>query len=364
MDEEDERTPEKPVHPVEFVAVVALLLAIETALALELYRGADPGLLALLHLAATGVAAAWCWGLRRRQREWALPALIVIGTGFFGPLAPLCGLLTFPLFWVFRRGAEPFDVWFASLYPDDPYSAAVNAHREVMSQGGPTATGEPTAPFVDILRHGTSEQKIAMIALLARKFHPAFGPVLIQALADPVPAIRVQAATAVNKIEREFLARMARHERRAAARPQDPAAQRALARQYDDYAFAGILTAEREAELRRRALDTWLRYNSLVPGDEDAWLAIGRLLMRLEQYDVAARWFEDAIEDGRASEDIRLWYLECLYELGRTEELRAHARRILADIENSEEVPADVVDAVRLWAGAGPSEAARVEAAR
>ena len=74
-------------------------------------------------------------------------------------------------------------------------------------------------PFNDILSGGSVVQKQLALAKIARYFRPNLAPLLLQAIHDPDAAVRVQAATAMARIERDFMKRRMDLEKKLAGQP-------------------------------------------------------------------------------------------------------------------------------------------------
>src|SRR5262249_46794320 len=108
-------------------------------------------------------------------------------------------------------------------------------------------------PFQDILSGGTVLQKQMAIAKITRYFRPSFAPLLRQASQDANAAGRVQAATALAKLEHDFTLQAMQMTKAQKASPEDRAAQIKLATLYDNYAQAGLLDEESQRSLREKA---------------------------------------------------------------------------------------------------------------
>ncbi len=351
-----------PMPALEFLLVSLFAAAVECALAYAMSKAPQAAFWVVLgHLALSILYGLWVLTVYRRDREWGLPALVALTLPVFGLLAPAAAIVVWPLHKWYARQAIPFEEWYASLFPEIRSSLAVDQYQAIVrgERGGDGAV----APFIDVLRRGTTDKKIAVIALLSKNFRPEFAPVLRMALSDDAAAIRVQAATAVAKIEDRFVKRAQTLEAELERSPDDLKVKRQLAELYDSYAFTGIMDAGRERTNRQKALDLWIEVFEADPGNAEAWIAVGRLLMRLRQHKVAARWFSDAIRTGNASAQVAAWYMEALFELGRSEELRDVARAYLRQIERARteletpdlDVPHNVLEAARYWAGETPS---------
>lgn len=337
----------------EFLAITSFAAVIEGGLAWAVHGVPDGTIWALLaHIMMTALYGLWVLTVARRDREWGFPAITAMMLAVSGPLAPMTALAVWPLYKWYESQAIPFEEWYASLFPEIRSSLAADQYQAIMR--GERSGESAVASFIDVLRRGSTDKKIAVIALLSKNFRPDFAPVLKLALSDETAAIRVQAATAVAKIEDRFVKQVQKIEAALNRAQDDLALKRELAMLYDAYAFTGILDAGRERSNREKALDLWIEVFEADPTNEEAWISVGRLLMRLKQHDVAANWFVDSVRGGHTTADVAAWYMEALFLLGRTSELRQVARDNLAKIEHAGDMPREVLEAARFWAGEAP----------
>jgi tetratricopeptide (TPR) repeat protein len=170
-------------------------------------------------------------------------------------------------------------------------------------------------------------------------------------LNDPSNSIRVQAATAVAKIENQFMERLMRISEAVDLYPNDAKVKLVQAEHYDNYAFTGILDAERERINRRRALKHYQEYLELQPNDVAVRVKVGRLMLREKRNAEAADWFAESIERGYSSDSMMVWYLEALYASGRFNELRANAEKLAPRLNNYDDMRSTLLNAIRMWAG-------------
>ncbi len=347
-------------HVLQVAAVAATTLAAECCMVYACLRGLAWQFPLAAHLAVMAGLAAWCrWspGLRADVR---LPLLLTATTAALGPFGAAGTLATMSLTRWYMRKAVPFEEWYASLFPDTRQRAGDDLAARI-ANADLTAPGSLT-PFAEILAFGSLAQKQALIALINQQFRPAFGPILKRALTDGNNAVRVQAATAMNKLENSMLERTLQLIRLKRESPRDVKASGALARHYDEYVHSGILDAGREEEFRAQALEGYRLCVGAEPGDMESWLAGGRLLLRGKFYAEAADWMERAMQAGLATPQAGLWYMESLYNLGRFGQLREFARGCRERMETVRDLPPAAFEAVRLWGSQEP--AAPVEGAR
>lgn len=350
-------------HGATFVLMALVTAAIEVGL-LALVRDApDSWPLAIaLHVATCLVLIVGTLARRDERDEHRLFETLAATLPFFGPLAPILLLAVYPVYLRFRATATPFAVWYRQLFPEGEPVLAAQLYQAIMRREVPRGDYSPVVSYMDVMNHGTIEQRIAVVATVARNFRPVFAPVLKAALADANPEVRVQAATAIAKLTDDFVGRVQGLEASLARAPHDAPLMRSLARTYDEYAYTGILDQAIEQNNRLRALQLWLNYCERVPEDREASLAVGRLLMRLERHGLAAQWLERAFAEGRATRQAVLWYMEVLYATGRTDALRAIAAQTVTDLAQDRTLSSKAVSAAQLWATGAASRPRPIEA--
>lgn len=332
--------------------------AAEAGLTLALVDGVSPGGWigwGVGHAAVVAALAVWTLIRRRRRVDERFAGLLVIGTAFLGPSGPLCVGLSAAAHAVFRRYATGFHDWYLSLFPESESDPAQELY-ELIVTGRERAGAAAVESFTDVMTVGSPQQKQAVIALVSRHFRPSFTPALKLGLADSDPSVRVQAATATARVEHEFNERWQKLERVADGAPESAAARHALARHLDDYAFCGLLDANREQELRRKALEHYRAALAAAPAEEGLRNDLGRLLLRVGLVGEAAETLAPAAAESR---DRRLlaWYAESLFRLRRFDELRALCRGRANDFADSAAIFDALGDVVALWTGGGAADA-------
>lgn len=300
-----------------------------------------------LHVGLCGALGAWWRWVIEDGRDARLPSMLAVSTAVAGPFGAAGTLVTLVLGEIFSRTSTTFEEWYESLFPTEE----TNEGRGILGlvKGiNALADGQTNVlPLNDILSFGSFAQKQAAVTLITKYYKPSFAPVLKKALADESNAIRVQAATAMAKIEAEFLSKMMTLSREAEKRPDDAAALRALAAHYDDYAFSGVLDPKREVETRGLAVETFRKLLTLDASDANARSAVGRLLVRQRKFEAAAEWYASyPFNEWPAA--ARLWHMESLFALGRYAELRALAGEPLTEGA----VAPNAAQAVALWGAA------------
>jgi hypothetical protein len=269
-------------------------------------------------------AALWGWVGRRRRRalDVRIAGLLALKTSVLGPVGPPVTLATLGLYVLFRRVHTTFADWYLALFARTRAGESETLFEQLNS-GREQANPKRIESFTDIMSFGTPAQKQAVVALVSRNFKPGFTPALKRALTDTDPSVRVQAATAMVRLEHQFHVRRVALEQAATTHPRRLAAHLALAHHLDGYAFAGLLDPVREQEIRDQALICFRRCLELSGSGEQSGIRcdLGRLLLRLGREAEAVEVLEPLIHQTRDGR-VMSWYAESLYQLGRHEALR------------------------------------------
>jgi hypothetical protein len=333
--------------------IAALVLtAAELVVAALAFRDMIPVAAALaLHTVLCAACAYWARRTTAAYRDASRPFLLLILTAVLGPAGSAGTILILMLTAWHSRHTVPFEEWYRALFPDLEQNEQLAAWERILDEQRDGNSGAVPA-FADVLAFGTVPQKQALLALVNRRFRPELGPVLRRALRDADNAIRVQAATAISRLETAFLQDNLRLKERMAAAPEDPAPVLEMATLCDNFAWAGILDARRETDTRAAALSHYRRYLRMVPDDARIMLTVARQELRQGRFQEALDLLDRAGDAGWTDEAV-LWRLECLYGVGDPDGARNLARRCKDRLLTSARVSPEAADAVRLWAGEG-----------
>lgn len=341
-----------------FLTVAVAAFAAEAALVVAWADGDLPGggwTATAGHLAISALLAGWAYW-RRHSADQRLDGLLAVVTIFMGPSGPPCALLCALMLAIFRRYATGFHDWYLSLFPESQIAPAQELYEMIVA-GRERAGAATVSSFTDVMTVGSPQQKQAVIALVARHFRPAFTPALKLGLADADPSVRVQAATATARVEHEFNERWLKLNRVVDSHPDDGGAHYALARHLDEYAFCGLLDANREQELRQKALERYRAALALASDDSALRNDMGRLLLRIglaaEAAETLAPVAAAAAVSGAPDRRLLAWYAESLFRLGRFDELRALCAVRRDDLRDPTAAFDALGDVAALWVGEG-----------
>lgn len=333
------------------VGLVLLLTAVEGWIAWRVAAApARLSALAAIHLAVAGYATCAAAMLRGQAARDPIFLLFIMSAVFLGPL----GVAGAAIAALMRRAAairtRPFAEWYVALFPVEERDRTRALYERVVLRGHGPAARSSVAPFADVMAVGTLPEKQAAISLMASAFRPEFAPALQAALNDLEPAIRVQAASTVARIEHHFLQRSMALDEGLAQRPDDPALMLDGARHQDMLAAAGLLDDKRASEAARASLALHMRLLAQNPDPAtriEAIAASGRLLLRLGHVMPAFRLLNASLRSGPAAPALVGPYLESLFRLHRFVELREFCMRLRRP--GGEPLPEEIEQTLRLW---------------
>lgn len=332
------------------VAFVALLLHGFNAYYL-FWKDGPLLLFALVHVVLSAVALLLAAGMQKIGRDARFMLLLGTTTSALGVFGAFGTLISILLHLWFMQVSQTFAEWFATIFPRRKPSLPERLYDDITYGRDQNPMDYSVVPFMDVMEIGSEAQKRKALSRMSEYFEPQFAPAFKKALVDPSNTIRVQAATAVTRIENQFVEELMKITTLTRRYPKDANIKLALAEHYDDYAFTGILDEEREMVNRNRALEHYREYLELKPGDINVRIRAGRLMLRLNRAVEAAEWFARCLMDGYNSDSLIIWYLESLFLAGRYAELRKNARLHRSRLRSYYDDLPQLAESVEIWAG-------------
>lgn len=337
-------TDRQPIHIVEVAAAVVLLAAECTVFAVGFSPAPQLGRLAAGH--AVVVALAAIWACRRPVRNGRYVWLLALTTAACGPLGPAGVLLAMAHERSHARNSLSLEAWHEMLFPPTGVDEQAEFWRRIGQRASDRPDDQRVTPFLDVLAFGSVQQRQAVVGIIAMQFQPAFAPALKAALRDQHNVVRVQAATALARLEQEFLERTIELDDAVARTPHDADVVLALASHYDEQAFNGLLDAARAQECRAKAAERYEDYLRQRPGDPSVEMRLARLQLRRGLPQEAAPRFRRLLDGGHP--EARLWLMESLFAQGKYAEVRHTARGTAVEFDR---IAPDFEAALALWDG-------------
>ena len=301
------------------------------------------------HLALVAVMVMWTTRSPVCRADLRLPLLLTLAVAFMGPFGAAGTLLTIAMAKRYAKSTPPFEVWYAALFPEESAIGSTNEEWKRLVANQDDGRQTSVTPFSDILGFGSLSQKQELLTVISRQGGISFAPILRLAIDDANNGIRVQAASAIARIEDEFLPREAELMMAVGENPMTPDPLMKLGRLYDEYSSAGILDEARERDCRSKALAVYADYLTLCPDDSDARVAVGRVLLADQRFDDATRWMEPWLAQDGSSVTLLLLYMEALFRLNQFDQMRQVVAQHREAFVHAENLSIEASETIKLW---------------
>lgn len=333
--------------------VVSLVLSVGHALNLFwlIAKGNGAFLFIIIHAVLLFITYLYAKAQKMAGGDTRYAYLLFVMSAVVGVIGSLGAFLSALLSIFFYRLALPFKEWFYSIFPFRDSTLPEQINDDLVLGRDENAKNYSVMPFLDVMAVGSEKQKRVALARMTTMFDPIFAPAFKKALEDPSNTIRVQAATAINKIEGIFHDHLVTLQALVKKHPRNAVVKKALADHYDAYAFTGLLDPYREVQNRERAREHYVEYLALQPNDADARLKVGRLLVRGGHYTEGADWLKSSMDQGFSNHNMKVWYLECLYHSGQYARLRDAVMNTPMDLNTLQAEQPALAEAINLWSG-------------
>lgn len=337
------------------IIVASVVFIVESLLVYwAVKQNLQPAFVLVLHLAVSIMLWIYASALRSSSRENRFAYLLFLVTASTGPYGAAGVVFALIVYFIYRRSSQPFAEWYDSIFPKLTISQAEQVYDDLVVGRDESSRTYSVIPFLDVLSFGSEVQKRQALAKMTSNFHPNFAPAFKKALNADSNTIRVQAASAISKIENQFMTKLMKLTAIMDKHPNEPVVVKALAQHYDDYAYTGLLDADRELTNRQKAYEHYLQYLDMQPADVDVRTRVGRILMRNKDYDKACKWFAQCIQMGYSSPAIAEWYSEALFNCGKYDELRRYSMHLhQISPENASPAQAILRESLNLWRSEG-----------
>jgi len=269
------------------------------------------------------VLTAFCLVILALYLQWDVRfAALLCLFSFLGPLGIVLCLLTLCLYALYSKIPASSSL-LEALLPERKLGGREELYHRLTYGMEDLTSKQRGVAFHDIMSFGTSQQKRSVIEKILKYFNVEFSSLLLQALNDPSPSVRIYAATAMNRLDNQFYNRFLSLLENVQNQPNDSSALLALAKHCEEYAGSKILDEGRTRKMWENAMNAYENYVKLNPADWAVPVALGRIYLTLGMPQQAHVWLEDARQKhkGLPQEAILDW-CNCLYQLGRYADLR------------------------------------------
>ncbi|MEM1282493.1 MAG: tetratricopeptide repeat protein [Chlamydiota bacterium] len=191
--------------------------------------------------------------------------------------------------------------------------------------------------FNDVLVYGSERQKRVVIERMLRFFRVEFSPVLVEALNDKNNSIRVLAATAVARIDKQYSEENILLNKKTEARPNDFSANMELAKHAEEYSRIHFIDEQRRLKYSLIAMEYYKKSVEIDPQNSEVRVSLAQLYYELQRYEEIIECLEPVIESESTFQDQAIkWYLSAMFVLEKYDDIREFTRtKQLVLIENS-----------------------------
>jgi tetratricopeptide (TPR) repeat protein len=291
----------------------AAITLVEILLLKEVFidNAASLYILATVHAVIVAVVAGITFIISRVGKDITYSLLLLIFTAFTGPIGSALIFFSIILYVFYSRDSISFADWLKSIFPDEGLTREQKVFEEIEIRGESFVDLTDISNYGDIMAIGTEKQKRRALTNILQYYRPRFGLLLKKALYDPSNAIRVQAATAMAKLQKHYTDPIISKERfiRQTKNPDLIP----LAKAYDDYLNSGIITNERKQEITQKAIEVYQAHLKKHPEDKASQFLLGEKFLDEGNFLRAERLLEDCVKLDKINPRIFSWYIQSLY---------------------------------------------------
>ena len=285
--------------------------------------------LAAIHGLVLALLCLAVWWLHKVNYDVKFLLFLVLMVLALGPFGALCNLVAFLSFSRLILVKHSFAEWFGSLFPEPEENDVQDLFHRILSGQDDFSQKQSMMTFQDVFVVGTLPQKRLALTKIAKHFRKEFAPALKLALTDESNAIRVQAATVAARIEQGFVSRLVELTKAHKEDPQNAPLLLELARQADNYVYSGILVESRYQDMLALAVDYYKKYVALRPEDYKVQFTLGRMCLQADQPALARDLIYRCLTEGGMDwQNIRLWYVQALFQLGAYQEIHDYLNHL------------------------------------
>jgi len=249
--------------------------------------------------------------------------LVLILIAFLGPmggvLSILCSILHSILVMMNVKEEDPI----LRLIPEIAVSDVNQLyHKIIMDTHVDESMSLPTI-FMDVLAYGSESQKRIIIERILRHFRPDLSGNLKEALNDPLASIRVFAATAVTRLEKQYSDQYHNLQNEVNQNPDNFDQLYQYAKHCEEYSKLEFIDDQRKKNFIDRAIKSYETCLNEHPYDDKLLTALAKLYFRCKYYKKTLSLVRELItENNQPSTEISKLYLSSLFELKMYDELR------------------------------------------
>lgn len=198
--------------------------------------------------------------------------------------------------------------------------------------------------YQDIISFGSEKQKRNAIEKMLKYFIPEFFPLLLKLLNDPNNSVRVHAATAMTRLDKQYYDKYLSLEKFIDEYPNQTHGILELAKHCEVCLDSNIFDSNRQHRILQTAIFAYAEYLQIKPNDHEIYIALARLHLKAGDPIKAKSVLSQLIhaDEFKHFPKVDTLWMQILFELNEFENLRSFSRKL-----NN---PSN--ELVRLWSGA------------
>lgn len=348
-----------PYNILFFITVIIVLLIEFSIAALCFLHAITFPMVVLLHMGAITLGTGVVYYLHQKRQNINIPLFWLIMNMVLGPFGTIISIVTLLGYHRHHRSSLLLDAHFTNLFSEREREESHIVYERIIFGLDNSVESIGIEPFQDIMAYGSLRQKQTALMKITRYFRPQFSPVLLYALKDKEAAIRVQAATIIAKLERDYMKNYLSLEKALQHHPEDVEKMILFAQLCNEYAHSGLLDNDSKKKTRDKAIMIYEKCIILKPNDNTLKLNLGRIYLQAEAFEKAANLLKECIDDeGLSSPNLTLWYIEALFSLKLFKKIRSLADAHILKFEKEENNIAskEVIHMFKSWNAGIPTE--------
>lgn len=301
-----------------------LVLAGESvALHLVIVKGVSVSFFLFLHFVVIALLTVGTLFFKRNGYDIKIALFVLIQIAFVGPLGAMIGFVSMTLYLFYSMYSSDFSEWLKALFPENEGTSRDALYERIVYGQNKTAERTAVEPFQDIMSYGSTRQKQVAIAKMTRYFQPKFAQVLLQALKDDDNTVRVQAASAIVKIEDGFMKKYKEFEKKVIDDPENLSKLVAFANVCDEYSNSLLLDVDRSIFVREKIIKIYKRCIEYMPGDFNFKIYIGRIYLLNGEPTKAYKYITEVMDSKPILfPGLVMIYMETLFVLRKFKDIR------------------------------------------
>ncbi len=258
------------------------------------------------------------------------------------------GIATLSLFLYLFYSTTTSSDWLEDIFDEQADESSLLYERIVYGMED-LATEKKIVSFQDIATFGTEKQKRSSIEKMLKYFLPQFFPILLELLNDRSNSVRVHAATAITRLDKQYFEKYQHLEQQMALNPNNPDKLLDLAHHCKVCLDSRIFDESRQHRFLQTAILAYMEYLQIKPEDFSTYLAFAELHLKnhdpLKAKEVIEKYF---IHKQPTTPAVAKLWMQALYALKDYEQLRSFCRNTTFNLDV---LPKDkaAVEHLSLW---------------